>query len=374
MMRPDRALFWVFVAFCAGLMATQGGPARAADAPPDYSQAAAWICRPGQEGACTTGLDAMIVAADGKRTPENFTPAADPPIDCFYVYPTVSLEPGLFADMTLSPEIARVALSQAGRLTSRCRLFAPIYRQHTMAGLSHELGTGEKTDFSVPYGDVLAAWRWYMANANHGRGVVLIGHSQGTIVLQRLIAEEIDPAPAKAHLVAAFLAGDPSLPVPKGADVGGVFKHIPLCTAAAQIGCAYVWGSYLADDSSTDRMFGHDTPDGLVGGCANPASPGGGAGTLKAYLHRPMIAPESDPPWVAVQGQLSAQCVTDSEGSVLRISILPSRFADLLQHALHARHSGWGLHPLDVNLVQGNILDLLGAETTTWVRGQPIGK
>ena len=30
--------------------------------------------------------------------------------------------------------------------------------------------------------------------------------------------------------------------------------------------------------------------------------------------------------------------------------------------------SGWGLHPLDVNLHQGNMLDLLAAESAAWGR------
>ena len=52
------------------------------------------------------------------------------------------------------------------------------------------------------YEDVVEAWRAYLRRFNHGRGVVLIGHSQGTFVLRRLIREEIDPkASARRRLV-----------------------------------------------------------------------------------------------------------------------------------------------------------------------------
>jgi hypothetical protein len=82
------------------------------------------------------------------------------------------------------------------------------------------------------------------------------------------------------------------------------------------------------------------------------------------------MAPETDPPWVETRGQLSARCVADAEGDVLRVTIEPGRYADLLATALHAYRlgPGWGLHRLDLNLPQGNIIDLLQAEGESWSR------
>ena len=356
----------------AGLTASApAGAQPAPEAPVDYGAGASWLCRPGQESACTTGLEALVVTGEGQRTPEAFTPAADPPIDCFYVYPTMSLEPTVYADMTATPELVEVTRAQAGRLTSRCRLFAPIYRQITMAGLRQVMTGGALPDSHGPYRDVLAAWRWYMAHENHGRGVVLIGHSQGAMILQRLIAEEIDGKPDQARLVSAFLAGDPALPVPRGAVVGGAFSHVPLCAAAAQTGCVYVWGDYLADDASPVRRFGRN-PDGgaLVAACVNPAAPAGGPGPLVAYLPKPKIAPEGDPPWVKVVGQLTGQCVADDQGAILRVTTLPTPFGDFLKAGLgkYVMGPGWGLHRLDLSLPQGNILDVVGTETETWAK------
>jgi hypothetical protein len=338
----------------------------------DYAPVASWLCRPDDETICTTGLDAIEIDAQGQRAKQPFTPAADAPIDCFYVYPTASEELTAFSDMTATPAIKKVTSGQVGRLTAQCRMFAPIYRQLTSAGLTQMLMGGKPADWSDPYADVLAAWRWYLAHENKGRGVVLIGHSQGTILLQRLIAEEIDGKPAQARLVAAFLAGDPSLPVPKGANVGGVFKHVPICAAAGQTGCAYVWGSYLADDPSPVRAFGKDAADGEVAACANPAAPGGGSGALKTYLPKPAFAPANDPPWIALKGQLSGACVADAGGNVLRVTIEPGRYAGLLAAALsNSARTGWGLHRLDLNLTQGNIADVIEAETSSWTKKTP---
>jgi len=373
MLRHLRYVMAMLVAAGGAGGAAQAAPppaAAAASAAIDYAQPASWLCRPGQEQACTTDLDALVIDAQGTRTPQKFVSAAQPPIDCFYVYPTVSLEQTPYADMTPSAEVVSTARAQAGRLASRCRLFVPLYRQMTLAGLVQDMAAHKTLDFGPPYADVAAAWAQYLAHDNHGRGVVLIGHSQGTILLQRLIAEQIDGKPAQAHLVAAFLAGDPALVVPQGAKLGGTFQHIPLCDAAGQTGCVYAWGSYLAGATDVARVFGHSPGGGLVAGCVDPAAPAGGKGLLKAYLPRPSIAPASDPSWIEAVGQISANCLADAQGDVLAITVEPSRFADLLTTSFSrgGRDPTWGLHRLDLALPQGNILDDIDAETASWVR------
>jgi hypothetical protein len=336
----------------------------------DYNDPDNWLCRPGKETLCTTNLDAMQVDADGKRTYQRFVPAAWSPIDCFYVYPTVSHQTTDYADLTEDPEIDSTLRSQAARLSEHCRLFAPIYRQFTLPGLARAMKRGDdmKTTFDMPYQDVLTAWKHYLKHNNHGRGVILIGHSQGTILLQRLIAEEIDGKPMQKQLVSAFLAGDPSLPVPAGQRMGGVFKHIPLCDQASETGCVYVWGDYLGDAPVPGEMFGKAPGGGLAAACVSPAAPAGGEGALKTYFPRPADAPPSDPPYVELIDQLSGRCKADEDGNALRVTILPSRFAERLEGAFSysARNPSWGLHRLDLNLLQGNVVDVAGLETAAW--------
>ena len=360
------------LALCAVLLSMQtlstiAGNAQTAKAP-DYADPANWVCRPGAESICTTGLDAQAVSADGSKVAQPFKPASDPAIDCFYVYPTASNEQTALADMTDSPEIQRVVNAQAGRLTSRCRLFAPIYRQVTLPQLRRDIVSGEQTKWEVPGEDVAAAFKYYMQHDNHGRGVVLIAHSQGTILLQAIMAKALDGTPAQAQLVSAFLAGDPSLAVPQGADVGGTFKHIPVCRAAAQIGCVYVWGSYLAGDPSPQQTFGKARTDGLVSACSNPAAPSGGSGGLKFYHSRPASAAKTDPAWVEELGELKGSCSSNELGNAFRITVADVPLADVYRGLLEKAQTrgGWGLHTLDLTLVQGNILDVLDAEIAAW--------
>jgi hypothetical protein len=327
----------------------------------DYSVVAHWVCRPGADSVCTTGLDASVQNADGSTTAQPFTAAADPPIDCFYLYPTVSQEQMEFADLTDSPEIQAETKAQVGRLSSRCRVFAPIYRQVTSFGLNHPSSFGTQTDFRMA--DVQSAWNYYLQNDNKGRGVVIIGHSQGTSLLQNLIAGSIDGTASQALLVSAFLAGDSSLAVPPGGVVGGNFAHIPTCSDAAQTGCVYVWASYLAGDTSAPPMFGGARGDGFVSACVSPAAPAGGSAQLKFYHQN------GNPPWVEALGQFSGVCQSDSTGAnILVVTVQTGKFATANTALLKAAEvaPGWGIHPLDLELVQGNILDVLDAEIATW--------
>lgn len=345
-------------------LAALAAPILAQDPPPapvDYAQPSTWMCRPAvDDGTCSANLDAVAIDASGGRVPDAYVPATAPPIDCFYVYPTTSTDPTTYSDLAPDAQERRAVHGQAARLGERCRLFVPIYHQLTLAGLRAAMAGGAALNFDIPYRDILAAWRGYLARDNHGRGVVLVGHSQGAILLRRLIAEEIDGKPARGLLVAAYLAGN--------VDVGAAtFHSIPPCRAAAQTGCVVAWSSYRADATGA-RVFG-GTHDGAAL-CVNPAAIGGGKGMLKAYLSRPAIAPPSDPPYVEAVGQLSAECVADKAGAVLRVTIEPGRYADLLTLLFdHATTTpSWGLHTLDISLVQGNMLDLIGGQSAAWMR------
>lgn len=371
----------VLLAGLIGLLATSALPAQPAPIPEmtapdptppppvDYSDPTHWMCRPGvDDGTCSANLDALVVPPTGDRTPAPYKAAKAPPIDCFYVYPTASTDPTMFSDLKPDREETRAVHGQAARLGAQCRLFVPIYHQFTAAALRYEMVSSlraaklPKIDFDIPYRDILAAWRDYLKRDNKGRGVVLVGHSQGAMILKRLIADEIDGKPAQKLLVGAYLAGNDDLTTDS-------FKSIKPCVAMGQTGCLTAWSSYRVDYQGR-RIFG-GAGSGKTAICVNPAAPGGGRGALKAYLPRPQLAPQSDPPYVEMLGQLTAECVTDGAGSVLRIRIEPTQYADVLDYVFGRYASaspGWGLHPLDISLVQGNMLDMIGAQATAWAK------
>ena len=90
--------------------------------------------------------------------------------------------------MVAGPEELSVIRAQFARFGSQCRVYAPLYRQVTLTALrAFMAGRPTTADRLLPYNDVLDAWNYYLEHDNNGRGVVLIGHSQGSFVLMDLI-------------------------------------------------------------------------------------------------------------------------------------------------------------------------------------------
>src|SRR5262245_461947 len=183
----------------------------------------------------------------------------------------------------------------------------------------------------MAYDDVLNAWNYYLQHDNQGRGVVLVGHSQGSFVLAELIRQEIDGKPIQSRMVSAILMGA-TLTVPKGRDVGGTFKNIPVCKSNAQTGCVISFASFRSTiPPPANTLFGRAPSADQVAICTNPAALGGGSGQLHAYLTSgartivgaappPVwVTPEKnvDTPYVSVPGLLTAQCSTNENATFL---------------------------------------------------------
>jgi len=365
-------------------------PAAAVAPAPDYKDDSSWLCRPGRKGdACDVDLTTTIVAADGTLTTEAFTADPKAPIDCFYVYPTVSTDATPNSDMSQDPAEKNVVLQQFARFASKCRAFAPMYRQITLRGLQAALATNADplTLFSkgLQYDDVRDAWRHYLKNDNQGRGVVLVGHSQGAFILQALIANEIDGKPVQKQLVGAYILGATFL-TPKGKDVGGQFKQIPLCRKPGQIGCVVNYSAFRSTVTPPgNTLFGHSADPASVGNCTNPVTLGAGSAPLRAYLSGQgrMIAMGGpapkwvadktvDTPFVSVPGLLTAECKTNEFATYLEIKVngdpADPRVDDITGDLGAATKpiAQWGLHLVDVNLAMGNLLDLVDAQSKSY--------
>lgn len=383
----------------AAMMAAMGvSTASGQDAPPprnDYSDKASWLCWPGREDACAIDNSTTIVKADGSSEIETWQADPNAPVDCFYVYPTVSNDPGVISDMTANDEERRVVAQQLARFGSKCRVYAPLYRQFTLTALRAAMG-GATPPAAGPrpqtgYQDVVDAWNWYLANENKGRGVVLIGHSQGSGVLTQLIKEHIDGKTVQKQLISALLIGT-NLPVEKGKDVG-TFQSIPLCMAADQVGCAIAYASFRDTvPPPADTLFGRTREPGsnLEAACVNPANLSGGKGELKAYLAagRTMISGEGAPEWakgktvetpfVAVPGLLTAECVSKDGVNYLSVHVnadpADPRTDDIAGDVPGADgkpNAGWGLHLIDVNLAMGNLLEIVETQSKAWLAKNP---
>jgi hypothetical protein len=327
-----------------------------------------------------------VVTAAGKLSREAFTPARNPPVDCFYVYPTVSADLTPNSDLTADNEERRVVEQQLARFGSQCRLFAPLYRQVTLTALRGAMtGQPMAADRELAYSDVKAAWADYLARDNGGRGVVLIGHSQGAGVLKRLIAEEIDGKPIQTRLVSALLIGH-NVGVPRGQDVGGDFKSVPLCRSRAQTGCLVSFVSFRETvPPPANSRFGKVAAAGQTAACVHPGALAGGRAPLKSYLSNRVIVASAAPPkpwttpaqpvttpFVSTPGLLSGECVSTDAGSYLAVRVhgdpADPRTDEITGDVVVSGTTltDWGLHLIDMNLAMGNLVDLVGAQATAY--------
>jgi hypothetical protein len=351
----------------------------------DYATAENWLCRPNHNAACAVDLDTTIVKADGSLESEKFEAKSDAPIDCFYVYPTVSLDSTPNSDLVAGQEEESVVRAQFARFASQCRLFAPLYRQVTLTALRTSLGGGNAMpDRMVGYRDVLAAWQYYLEHDNDGRGVVLVGHSQGSGVLAQLIQKELDKKPLDKRFIAALLLGT-NVTVPKDKAVGGTFANVPLCKSADDLGCIIVYASFRDTTPPPDNsLFATSMDPNLVAACVNPAAIGGGSGELHSYLTTggpgtsstlmgPWIEGKTiDTPFVSPPGLLTAECKAGKSGSYLSIHVnadsADSRADDISGDVVTNGEvqANWGLHLIDAHLAMGNLLDLVKSKSTAY--------
>lgn len=349
----------------------------------DYSEGSNWLCRPGRQDACAVDLTTTVVEADGSTSVQEFTANPSAPIDCFYVYPTVSSDQTTNSDMNPDAAELRVVEQQFARFASVCRTFAPSYRQVTLAGLRAAMAAGPfSLDQGMGYDDVLGAWRYYLEHDNNGRGVVLIGHSQGSFILTRLIKEEIDGKPVQDRLVSAMLMGAAPL-VAKGRDVGGSFQSIPLCHSASQTGCLIAFSTFRSTVPPPENsLFGIALSADVTVVCTNPAALGGGSGELHSYLSSggstivgagrvgEWVAggPAIETPFVSTPGLLTSECKTNQYATYLEMTVHGNPADPRVDNIGGDITPQWGMHLVDMNVSMGNLIDIVRQESQAWQR------
>jgi hypothetical protein len=371
------------------LLAAAALQAASPAAAPDYSKDGAWLCLPGRDDACSRPLPTTALTRSGYGAAGQALPAKDPPADCFYVYPTVSRDRGLNRELAAKAPEQGAATVQFARFASVCRTFAPLYRQVTLAALPRAFaGQDIQANFDLAYGDVLAAWRDFLGRRNNGRPFVLIGHSQGSIHLLRLLRQELDGRPDSKRMLSAILLGW-TVEVPEGKTVGGSLKQIPLCTRSGQTGCVVTFMSFRAESPPLDPSFlGRAKTAGMTAGCTNPADLArGGPAPLDSYwINRavtegPAInwskAGPPPTPFLRTHGLVTGECRHDGTAGYLAIKV-DSRPGDQWTDRIPGDvylfgqiNRGWGLHTVDSNVAQGDLIGLVAAQERAWKPQRP---
>jgi hypothetical protein len=359
-----------------------------------------WGCFPGRLPDPCEGSLVTSVLTNGALSPPAVrrvdSPVDNPNagVDCFYVYPTVTNALALNAPKHIDHDVQAILQSQAARYSQVCKVYAPIYRQATLASIVGGYVSGSQTpskSLNIAYSDVVGAWKDYLANDNDGRGFILVGHSQGSALLIRLIREQIDNDPAlRARMVGAILPGG-NLTVLRNQEIGGDFQHVPLCTAQGQDGCAVAFSTYdhypsrtsfFGRTSGLGPSFGAPVGTAYEAACTNPATLSGHGETLDEPLNRSSpipgtngiaqvvfyagILPHAETPWVSRGDRYQADCEYHNGAHILEVraasqsTIAPNAFP----------WSDWGLHVGEVAMTLGNLVEIMQAQTATYLAQQ----
>jgi len=125
-------------------------------------------------------------------------------------------------------------------------------------------------------------------DAQFKRPFVLIGHSQGSPMLQLLIANVIEKDPAVA---ARMKLPSSRFDLCAARQLVADVKKTPLCTAKARLAGVISWTSFARRTSHRGRDLRHLRPARMTVGCVNPARPAHATGFRSTVTGSPLELP-----------------------------------------------------------------------------------
>lgn len=301
--------------------ATPTGRFEAAEAGtgPDYRQVSAWISRPG--------------AADD---PTSWEPsgAADLRVDpittdahVFYLHPTTYLERDRW-NALIQPSgqtefrTRLFAQTQASAFAQDAQVWAPRYRQAAYGAFLLD-SADARAALKLAYSDVAAAFSEFVREVPDGP-IILAGHSQGALHLERLLKEQVAGKPIAKRIAAAYVVG---WPISTTADLPAL--GLPACGSPDQAGCILSWMSFGQPANPELVLHSYEKSAGFLGTkreredmlCVNPltgtrdgaAPPGNNPGTLvpsadlrSAELRRGQVGAHCDHGLLMLDGAVPA--------------------------------------------------------------------
>ena len=240
----------------------------------------------------------------------------------FFIHPTSYLVRNHWnAPLDDAEANARAALflrGQASAFNAVGDIWAPRYRQATFGAFLTTKADAQRA-LDLAYGDVTAAFDAFLAQIGPDRPIILAGHSQGALHLERLLRDRIakDPALGK-RIVAAYVVG---WPVSSTADLP--LLGLPECTRADQAGCILSWESFAEPADPSLILDTYDASTGFDGQprkatpivCTNPLT-GTANASAPATANAGTLFPDKDLTTAAITAKrVAARC--DSRGLLL---------------------------------------------------------
>ena len=293
-------------------------PAKAGGGP-DYASNEAWLARPGLDRAG----DQIDWRPEGSAGPEKGERRAA----VFYIHPTTYLATDrwnapLEVDGDTEFRTTLFLQSQATAFADSGAVWAPKYRQAAYGAFLLKSEDAEKA-LDLAYRDVAAAFDEFVKEAGD-RPIILAGHSQGALHLERLLKEKVAGKPIAKRVVAAYVVGWPISTVSDLPALG-----LPGCGSAEQTGCILSWMTFSDPPNPEFILRNWEKTKGFDGGergqadvlCVNPIS-GTLNGTAAPQENAGTLIPSADMRSATLQmGAVGARC---DKGLLILDGIAPS--------------------------------------------------
>lgn len=227
----------IIISFCIGLISCatlpKGSFGESIPTAPDYSNLHNWAALPSQADFAD-----VVPVAEWKDEQANAA------VDVFFIHPTTYTGKAgqnewnaWIEDEKLNESTDKYPIKyQASLFNGAGKIYAPRYRQAHLNCFFTEKESDAYKALELAYGDVSAAFKYYLEHYNNGRPFIIASHSQGTFHAKKLIQDFVDGKPLQKQFVAGYL---PGLTVP--ADH---FKNIPPCTKPEETGCFCSWRTF----------------------------------------------------------------------------------------------------------------------------------
>lgn len=301
---------------------------------PDYTKLDAWISRPGIEN------DPSVWEPTGP-SPE---PGLRPRVATFYIHPTTYLERDRW-NAPLHPSQVTEARTRLFVQTQASALdidevWAPRYRQAAFGAFLQSNEDAQKA-IDLAYQDVSEAFHEFLRQVDDTKPIILAGHSQGALLLMRLLKAEVAGKPVQKRIIAAYVVG---WPISTKADLPAL--GLPACRTQREVGCILSWMSFRDPANPNLILKGWEKTKGLSGGsrqqndilCVNPITGIQNGADLKGIGG--IVVPSMDPNAPTLNfNSLGAHCdkgilIVDGELPPLGPYVLPGNNYHVYDYAL----------------------------------------
>lgn len=288
----------------------------------DYERRDLWIARPDIEqdnGSLWLPKGAWRPKVPGKAA-------------IFFIHPTSYMAPFNKARWNASLEdresltMAKgFVMTEASAFTAAGKIWAPRYRQ---AHFGAFLAASDNRDKAIAaaYRDIEAAFASFLA-ANPDGPIILAGHSQGSLLLMRLMKDHVAGTPIAKRVAAAYIVG---WPVSVSEDLPAL--GLAACHSATDSGCVLSWQSFAEPAETSAVMRAYASFPGLSGNsrvgtpmlCVNPIT-GAPGSAASAERNLGTLGPSASAELSQlIKGAVPARCGTEKQEGFLLIGDPPA--------------------------------------------------